>query len=859
MEGRRADYWAISGSLISLGISLFGITQFYLSGSLQHYVLLSGSIGEIYGILIDRISASISFVVITAGVLFIFYSVKYMSPENKEFPVHEGKGRFYGWMLIFTASTLAFITSSTMLGLLVFFEILSLSCWGVVGFYRTEEAKRAAFKAILVTNLGGMLGLFSATSIEYLYGGSISLYSLSSLPEWAKGAAIAGVIFAAFCKSSQFPFYSWLPDAMVAPTPASAFLHGAAMVEMGVYLLARTVQFSGGIPRWDFYLLCGLLIPTQIIAIVFYAAQKDAKRLLAYSTIAESSVMYAGVACAMLGYSHGIYASMYQLFNHAYAKGLAFLSAGVFGYAFGTLRMDKIRGLVKSSKLLAYSWTFSLLGLAGIPPFGVFFGKIAIINGVFLGGVSWPVYLIMGLILADSGIFTAISLRRIHEMCFSGEGEKIELSPWMTVPMAILFVMSVASPYIGILMLGQGVFRTFTSNLDGISRIFLANVIILGAASIVSSCRYLRIYGKKEIPYYSFLSVFIGSMVGIPFTNNWLSFLFLWELMTVSSYFLILYEYEHEEARKASWEYLVTMHFLDSIPLILGICLIHASNSSFNFSPIYKYRTEIAFLMLLGFSAKAGLFPIHFWLPKAHPEAPSPVSALLSGAMVEFGLYGSLKVLQCLGWSLPSWIPWTFISMALASMFFSMLAYYREKDLKKLLAWSTIDNMGWMFLALCSGLLIGASPSKVVSFYVLSHGLAKGAAFITSGAIIYSFGTRSLEEIKGAWNSDKLISGVLISSIFSLEGVPPFNLFFAKMGVLSLTLRLSPGIFVFAIFEWIFAFLLFLRVIHKYLLSSEKPKKVRERAYNVILSASCLVALSVFSQLIATFLWGVAP
>ncbi|WP_297435926.1 hydrogenase 4 subunit D [Thermococcus sp.] len=449
LDGKKADYFMLITVILATILNLIGVYDFWVKGmpTVHKTLISSSSFGEVYGLLIDPMSVVVGLVVITAGLLFMLYAKDYMSPENKEHPVYEGKGRFHAWMVLFIGATLAFIYSSSVLQLLIFFEIMSLACWGVVSYYGGEKAKRSAYKALIITNFGAMVGLYTAVGIGLTKLHDLSLFAYSGLDEHLKLIVFIAVMIAAFTKSAQFPLYSWLPDAMVAPTPASAFLHGAAMVEMGVFLLARFVQFMHPIPKEGFYAMASLLIATQIICILMYPFQRSAKRLLAYSTIAESSLMYVALAAAVLGMKTGLQASMFQLFNHAYVKGLAFLTAGTFSYALGTLSMDKIRGLIKSP-VVGYSWTFSLLGLAGVPPFAVFFGKMAILSNAS-GIEKSPLLLAMFvLLLLDSAVFLMVALRSIHDMVFSEGTEKVEITPAMKAAMVALLILGIVAPLI---------------------------------------------------------------------------------------------------------------------------------------------------------------------------------------------------------------------------------------------------------------------------------------------------------------------------------------------------------------------------------------------------------------------------
>lgn len=452
LDGKKADYFMLTSVIIATILNLVGVVSYYIAGmpTIHEVLFRTESFGEVYGLIIDPMSVSVGFVVITAGLLFMAYAMDYMSPKNKEHPVYEGKGRFHAWMVLFIGATLAFIYSSSILQLLIFFEIMSLACWGVVSYYGGKKAERSAYKALIVTNFGAIVGIYAAVAIGITKLHDLSLFALSNLPENMKLLVFIAIMIAAFTKSAQFPLYSWLPDAMVAPTPASAFLHGAAMVEMGVYLLARVIQFMQPIPAQAFYVMAPLLIATLVICTFMYPLQKDAKRLLAYSTIAESGLMYVGLAFAVLGLKTGLQASMFQLFNHAYIKGLAFLTAGTFSYAIGTLEMDKIKGLIKSLPISAYGWTFALIGLAGVPPFAVFFSKLAIMLNV-KGALGNPLALaLLIMVLIDAGVFLMVALKRIHSMAFSKpeSDEKYNITGLMKLSMILLLILGIIAPLI---------------------------------------------------------------------------------------------------------------------------------------------------------------------------------------------------------------------------------------------------------------------------------------------------------------------------------------------------------------------------------------------------------------------------
>ena len=451
LDHRKADYFLVINLLIILS-SYFITTALYFNRKVLflHYILVEeSSFGEFFGIIVDSLSILVGLVVITCGFIFLVYAIDYMSPYNKIHPVHGGKGRFYGWMLLFMGSTIGFIHSSTLIQMTIFFELMSLSCWGLVSFYGSKTALRAANKALLYTHIGAMLGLYTANAKMFQYLHDFSLLSLYSLPNDLKLEIFLPVLIAALSKSAQFPFYSWLPDAMVAPTPASAFLHGAAMIEMGVYLLARIVQFSNIVSYEALLILTIILGLTGFICMIMYPIQRDAKRLLAYSTISESMIMYIALSFSLLGASEGLRASMFQLASHAYIKGLGFLTAGVFGYLYGEHSIGRVKGLINSSKIITIAWISALFGLTGIPPLAIFFSKLYIIS--VASEVLSPIPFILVLImLMNSTIFFITVLKWIEETVFKGSASSLEmklsLPKLMKYSIITLIILSVISP-----------------------------------------------------------------------------------------------------------------------------------------------------------------------------------------------------------------------------------------------------------------------------------------------------------------------------------------------------------------------------------------------------------------------------
>lgn len=344
---------------------------------------------------------------------------------------------------------------------------------------------------------------------------------------------------------------------------------------------------------------------------------------------------------------------------------------------------------------------------------------------------------------------------------------------------------------------------------DAVSAIIMLNVVILGIASLIASYSYCDIVEEPGYgPYYMLMILFLVSMAIIPLIRDWLWFLFMFEVMTLASYFLIGFEYRERTAERIAWSYFITMHVLCTLPLIIAIGMVYGYAGRLDFIKSSIPGVVLA-VFLLGFATKSGLVPLHFWLPEAHPVAPTPVSALLSGAMVELGTYGMYRAVELYG-PAPPWLTSLMIALAILSTLAAVASYHRQDDIKRLFAWSTIDNAGWMYIFIALG--IGGVPLAV---YILNHGLAKAAAFLSAGLALYVFGTRSLSKLRGSFSVQRLAIGALIVSIFALEGVPPFNFFWSKFNVIRYTLVTNLGVGLVYALLWVLAFLVFLYIVHR--------------------------------------------
>ena len=370
----------------------------------------------LFGIQIDRLSCLMLLVITIVGFLVILYSGKYMSRYNREHPSDDGQGRYYFYMVLFIAAMVGLVISPNFFQLFIFWELTTLCSWGLIAFYGDANALRSAYKALLITHAGGLF-LAAAIIIIFVYTGSFAFSAINRLSPATQKVAVIFLVIAALAKAAQVPFFTWLPTAMAAPTPASAYLHAAAMVKAGIYLVARLLISMDAFPRDIGLLLGGVAVATMYTALFFYFVQDDLKRLLAFSTIANLGYMLLGLAMGALGSTLALRGALLHLVGHSFTKGLLFLAVGGISYATGTHKISALNGLGKKMPLMSLAFVFGALAISGVPPFNMFWSKFFIIAAAFQlhSGWGWALGL---LALAESVAGFAWFLHVVHKIIF---------------------------------------------------------------------------------------------------------------------------------------------------------------------------------------------------------------------------------------------------------------------------------------------------------------------------------------------------------------------------------------------------------------------------------------------------------
>ncbi|HIP57340.1 MAG TPA: hydantoin racemase [Ignisphaera aggregans] len=349
--------------------------------------------------------------------------------------------------------------------------------------------------------------------------------------------------------------------------------------------------------------------------------------------------------------------------------------------------------------------------------------------------------------------------------------------------------------------------------IDALSAVLIFVISILTLTSSIYSISYMEYYHEIGMFGYfaALFSLFSVSMILVVTVNSALWFLFMWEVMTLASYFLINWEYVEESVRRAAWKYFISMHFLSTLPLVLAIAAlvtitgVDSLTELRTVTPTLDPRliAVLHLLFLIGFGAKAGAVPLHFWLPDAHPAAPSNVSALLSGAMIKVAVYGLLRFCAFV-------LPISYVlGLAIAvigtiSLMVGTLTALRQTDAKRLLAYHSVGQMGYIWLGVGTGLALAAigNPLAVVGlvaglYHLINHALFKGLLFLSAGSILFRTRTRDLNVIGGLARYMPYTAALTLIAALSIAGVPPFNGFVSKWLIYESTFLSGNGILVF--------------------------------------------------------------
>lgn len=348
-------------------------------------------------------------------------------------------------------------------------------------------------------------------------------------------------------------------------------------------------------------------------------------------------------------------------------------------------------------------------------------------------------------------------------------------------------------------------------HVDGLSAFFLLVICFSAAAVSIYSIGYVtEYYGKKPVGLLSGgLNLFLLSMVAVVTVDNSLTFLIAWELMSIVSFCLVMFEHEKQEIRKAGYVYVVMTHF-GTLFIILSFLTFFFFTKSLDFQTFVQagkglpvwVKNAVFFMSLIGFGTKAGMIPLHVWLPRAHPAAPSHVSSLMSAVMIKTAVYGLLRVAYDFLGGGEAWWGTVLLAIGAISALLGILFGIAENDMKRFLAYSSAENMGIIFMSFGASLvfysfhqpLLGALALTALLYHVLNHSVFKGLLFMGAGAVLFAAHTKNINELGGLIRKMPWTAVFFLIGGMALASLPPLNGFMSEWATLQSLLHLSFSI-----------------------------------------------------------------
>ncbi len=379
---------------------------------------------------------------------------------------------------------------------------------------------------------------------------------------------------------------------------------------------------------------------------------------------------------------------------------------------------------------------------------------------------------------------------------------------WVTTGIIATLAVAATTLAVKALIEGKVVLATFSTSLfgeesfavDKLSALFLI-IISIASITVVLYSRgylsgYLKRYAEAHISmHYTALTILVASMMFVVMSSGGFSFLFAWELMTIASFILIPFEAERQNTRRSALNYLVMMH-IGFIFLVIGFVLCYNVTGSANFAAIVEYfkiakPLPLFVVMFIGFGMKAGVFPMHIWLPEAHPAAPSHVSAIMSGVMIKTGVYGIIRLMQAIDHNIELLYTIGLIVLlsGIITGLWGIILAAMQNDIKRLLAYSSIENIGVILIGLGIAAVGHAAGSGLIGMcgmcgallHIVNHSLFKTLLFLNAGNIYSKLHTTSMNEMGGLAKYMPITAIITLFGAVAICALPPLNGFISEL------------------------------------------------------------------------------
>lgn len=440
-NARNLEAWLAGAASLASAILLARLyPQVSDGGVVRESLVWLPSLGVDFQLRLDGFAWMFAMLVTGIGFLVVLYARYYMSPAD---PVP----RFFSFLLAFMGAMLGIVLSGNLVQLVVFWELTSLTSFMLIAYwYHRAEARRGAGIALTVTAAGGLC-LFAAVLLIGQITGTYDLDRVLASGDLIRDdprypAVLILVLLGALTKSAQFPFHFWLPKAMSAPTPVSAYLHSATLVKAGVFLLARLWPVLAGTDLW-FALVCGVGLSSLLLGAFAANFQRDMKGVLAYSTIS-----HLGLITMLLGMNSplALVAAVFHMMNHATFKASLFMAAGIVDHESGTRDLRRLSGLARAMPITASLALVAAASMAGVPLLNGFLSKEMFFAETIFAGQAETLRIGLPALATLAGIFSvSYSLRLMHSVFFGPPAQDLPRMPheptrWMLAPSALLVI-----------------------------------------------------------------------------------------------------------------------------------------------------------------------------------------------------------------------------------------------------------------------------------------------------------------------------------------------------------------------------------------------------------------------------------
>ncbi len=789
-----------------------------------------------------RMGAEEAAVAAAAGILALF-GYLYMNGQ-----LGRGGSAAHSLFLLFVMGIDGMVMTRDLFNLFVFLEVLAISSYALIAMEGSLKSISAALKYALA---GGVATVFLLIGIIFLYraGGSLDIDLLT-----ASGAAAAApvaafmLVFALLVEAKQFPANGWALDVYEAAHPGMAAMVSAGSTGAILFALWKILPLSG--EAW-FGVLAIAGIATFVLSNLMGMKQTNVRRMLGYSSVAQTGLIVFVIGIGRItGFSTGTWGMILAaiFFNHFLAKAGLFWLAGIIGRD----RIEDWKVVAGRPLLLALMGLF-IISLVGVPPLAGFWGKYALIMRLH-GEGAW---IFRGLVLLGS-LLEAAYLLRWFGYAVGGEksrDEKLSIKISAILPPVFFAILSLAAAWFltiyafgspplymtvllaGIVLFALGRLPDMIKGLLSIGAVgwlawhlipnttgypqFFAGFFLIGGGVILIASMARR---GHSFGFHALAVTMLGSLACLTVSKGPAEFFICWELMTISSYLLIL------RGRKAGVPALMYVLFsLGGAYLLLsGLAAGKPAGTGWaGFSggwENFTWTLPALSLAAAGFLVKSATLGVHIWAPGSYAEAEDDTTPLLSGILSKAGIFGLVAALSAAAASgLEAGTLYTIIGWfgALTALFASLYACFQE-DMKKLLAWSSIGQVGYIVMGLAAMNNMGWTAA---TWQTVAHLLFKGLLFLAIAGVILRTGTRNMYETGGLIKKMPATFISVLIGIIALSGVPPLTGFTAKWLLYQAMIEngwyLQAGV---AFFSSTIAFLYCFRLIHAIFLGQLKPK-----------------------------------